>query len=88
MQDALRRRQKSNGGENMSKRYATRIVAFVDIMGFKEKVNKYVSDNEMAEKIHRTLKQILYLKKRNDEDIKNGYNVSNIRIATFSDAER
>lgn len=72
----------------MSKRYATRIVAFVDIMGFKGKVNKYVSDNEMAEKIHRTLKQILYLKKRNDEDIKNGYNVSNIRIATFSDAER
>ena len=70
----------------MSERYETRIVAFVDIMGFKEKVNKSVVDKEMAEKIHRALKQILYLKKRNAEDIRNGYNICDIRITTFSDS--
>lgn len=70
----------------MSNRYQTRIVAFVDIMGFKEKVDKSVTDNDMADNIHHALNRILDLKKRNDEDTKQGYNISDIRITTFSDS--
>ncbi len=66
--------------------YEKRILAFVDIMGFKEKVAQSLDDEKAAKKVHRALKRILQIREDNDRYEKMGFNVSDIRITTFSDS--
>lgn len=70
----------------MEKQYETRIVAFVDILGFKEKIDQSVTDEKAYKKIYYALKQILSRREHIEADTKKGYNVSDIRVTTFSDS--
>lgn len=48
--------------------YEMRYVAFIDILGFKNKVYKSVYDSSELHRIENVLKYIQELKKQNDED--------------------
>ena len=70
----------------MNMQYETRLVAFVDILGFKEKINQSVTDEEAHKKIYYALKRILKMRESIESDTEKGYNYSNIRVTTFSDS--
>lgn len=50
----------------MNPYFEERIVAFIDILGFKEKVKRSLEDRDCAEALHSSLKYILQLRKDNE----------------------
>ncbi len=71
----------------MNKYYQRRIIAFVDILGFKTKVDDSLASEEIAEKLHTALKRILQLKLDN-ENLSSILEMKShgVEITTFSDS--
>ena len=65
------------------KNYRKRIVAFIDILGFKHLVEKSKDDSNAAEEIHYALNRIRSIKQSNN--IKGYSKVTGIQASTFSD---
>ena len=70
----------------MSGLYSKRIIAFVDILGFKEKVEKSVKSEEEAEKLHRALKRIYKVKLDNESKGFMNMKGMGVEVTTFSDS--
>ena len=64
--------------------YKDRYIVFIDILGFKDIVNKSNNDNKKAEEILENLKCIERIKKENDEIFK--LTSINRRVTIFSDS--
>lgn len=66
-------------------RYSKRIVAFVDILGFKAKTENAVESDDAADDILYALNRIHKIKQDNEKD-NIGRNVLDIQVTTFSDS--
>lgn len=64
--------------------YKDRYIVFIDILGFKDIVNKSNNDNKKAEEILENLKYIERIKKENDEIFK--LTSINRKVTIFSDS--
>lgn len=67
--------------------YSRRIVAFVDILGFKSLIDESLESEEMAKHIHNALKRILQVK-RDNEDAEGLISLKKfgVEVTTFSDS--
>lgn len=66
--------------------FSERIVAFIDILGFKNLVEQSVCSPAIAEKLHKSL-QIIYEQKRDNENIEGiGLKDYGVEVTTFSDS--
>ena len=74
-----------DGSKN--KYLAERIVAFVDILGFKNMVDNSLKSQQSAENLHKALERIYELKKHNERlnDIESLHEFG-VEISTFSDS--
>lgn len=70
----------------MSGLYSKRIIAFVDILGFKEKVEKSVKSEEEAKNLHRALKRIYKVKSDNESKGFMNMRGMGVEVTTFSDS--
>lgn len=66
--------------------YETRIVAFVDILGFKSKIESSVASPLEHEKIHNALTQIYRVKADNDNPGLLNQKGAGVQVSTFSDS--
>ena len=66
--------------------YEDRIVAFVDILGFKNKINASVTSSIELEKIYRALSRIYRLKTENYSSGFLNQKESGVEVSTFSDS--
>lgn len=66
--------------------YEDRIVAFVDILGFKNKINASVTSPIELEKIYRALSRIYRLKTENYSSGFLNQKESGVEVSTFSDS--
>lgn len=67
--------------------FCNRIVAFIDILGFKSKVEEAVYSKDVADKLHDALKCILNIKKCNDNtDSFMSMKEYGVEVTTFSDS--
>lgn len=70
----------------MSGLYSNRIIAFVDILGFKEKVEESVKSEEEAEKLHCALARIYRVKADNESEGVMNMRGMGVEVTTFSDS--
>lgn len=66
----------------MNPYFEERIAAFIDILGFKEKVKRSIEDRDCAEALHSSLKYILQLRKDNENWFEIG--IDNLSITVLS----
>lgn len=66
--------------------YTERIVAFIDILGFKKLVESSLNSPEVAERIYRALQLIYGRKKDNESDDLPGMQKYGVEVAVFSDS--
>ncbi len=57
----------------MSQYYQKRIIAFIDILGFKTKIDDSLLSETTAHKLHTALKRILQIKLDNEENVTKSY---------------
>lgn len=66
--------------------YTERIVAFIDILGFKKLVESSLCSSEVAERIHRALQLIYERKQDNESNDFMGLQKYGVEVAVFSDS--
>ena len=66
--------------------YTKRIIAFIDILGFKSKIDKSVNDLNEMEQIYNALCRIYKIKKDNDNGTMSLREELGVEITTFSDS--
>ena len=66
--------------------YEKRLVAFIDILGFKNIIAKSIFDEQVANNLHRAMKRISEDHQNNQRDIANDDNPFNKMVTTFSDS--
>lgn len=73
----------------MNKYFSERLVAFIDILGFRDLLDRSVESEDIAENLHNALKRIMELKKENEFNSYydyESYYESCVEISTFSDS--
>ena len=67
----------------MSTAYGERIVAFIDILGFRELVRKIGDDDKLRKRLHHSLERIRSFK---EYSLRNETAQKNLEVSVFSDS--
>ncbi len=70
----------------MNDNFTERIVAFIDILGFKNLVNQSMESEETARRLHRALELIYERKRENESDNFMGMQKYGVEVSVFSDS--
>lgn len=69
----------------MNKYFSERLVAFIDILGFRDLLTRSIESEDVVDNLHNALKRIMELKKENEFNSYYDYE-SGVEISTFSDS--